>query len=81
MSKRFGNWVKFDEMVWPLDMPGLEWALRYDTPTKQELLAAASVLAAYKAAIYSTQKKRNFVFKELQKHSVEREKGLKNDEN
>lgn len=70
-SKRFGSYVKFDEMVWPLPGPDLEWALRYGNPTREQILHAASILEAYQQTITDTQKKRNFVFGELQKHFYE----------
>lgn len=42
------------ETVWPL-LPHLhrdvEWLLRYGTPTRSDMLAAASVIAAYRALI------------------------------
>lgn len=40
------------ETSWP--MPGatdLEWVLRYGTPTRQDLLGAADIIAAYRALI------------------------------
>jgi len=39
----------------------LEWRLRYDVPSREDLLMAASYLAAYNSLIYTTQKNRNYV--------------------
>lgn len=40
------------ETAWPLipdDDHGLEWTLRYGTPTRSDMLCAAEVIAAYRA--------------------------------
>lgn len=69
--KRFGRFVRIDnDMTWPRPdikehNDSLEYILRYKNPTKEDLLVAASVIAAYKALIYSTQKHRNYVCKIL----------------
>lgn len=50
-SRHNDRWMYTDETVWP--RPGyandLEHALRYGQPTRSDLLAAASILAAYTA--------------------------------
>lgn len=49
-------------MNWPADnseMGVLEWTLRYSKPTTQDLLVAASVVAAYRNLIDLPQKRRN----------------------
>jgi hypothetical protein len=60
----------FDEMTWPC--PGdrlnrLQWVLRYGTPTKEDLLLAASVLSAYHQMVWDPLAKRQKVIAELRK--------------
>lgn len=62
--KRYGRWARFDEMTWPLpevEEDGVEWRLRYGTPTREDLLVAASYMHAYSSLVCSTQKERNKV--------------------
>lgn len=61
--------IRFDQMTWPKPLPDLEWVLRYGTPTKTELLNAASILAAYKALLFKSQKDRNHICKVLKENS------------
>jgi len=52
-------YVKPDtETVWPNpnDPREIEWKLRYDTPTKEELLIAASYIQAYKSLFNKKEK-------------------------
>jgi len=62
--------VHFDEMTWPRaledDNDSVQWRLRYGIPTKEDLLFAASVMAAYTALVYKKQKDRNAICKVLQ---------------
>ena len=68
-SKRFGKYIRIDhEMTWPapdLDDANehecLEWRLRYGKPLREDLLMAASFIAAYNSLVYSTHKKRNYI--------------------
>lgn len=55
------SWVRFDGMTWPnpLDPNEVESVLRYGTPTREQILTAASFMAAYRALVYETQEKRN----------------------
>jgi hypothetical protein len=48
-------------MAWPNpDDPGeVQWRLRYSTPTRSDLLFAASVLAAYSQLVEDSQRVRN----------------------
>ena len=70
-SKRYGNFVRFDEMTWPLIPTDLEWVLRYGVPTKENLLMAASILNAYRASLHLSQKRRNQIFNRLVVHYKE----------
>lgn len=48
--------VYFDDMVWPKPdkgMDDLDWKLRYGNPSREELLAAASIVSAYSSLISS----------------------------
>jgi hypothetical protein len=38
-----------DGTVWPVNVENIEWQLRYGTPSRSDLLIAASVLNAYTA--------------------------------
>lgn len=42
-------WLRFEGMTWPnpQDPDDVQWRLRYGEPTRADLLAAASVMAAY----------------------------------
>lgn len=61
--KKHGRWGRFGGMTWPLperdEDDSVEWRLRYGTPTKEDLLVAASYMHAYTALIFKTQKARN----------------------
>jgi hypothetical protein len=60
------KYVRFDGMVWsvPSDaMSDLNWKLRYGTPTKRDLLAAAGVLSDYAALIARTRDERQVIVK------------------
>jgi hypothetical protein len=64
------KWVKIENSgIWPVDSEEItvQWSLRYGNPSKSELLRAAEILSAYKSLIFSTQKRRNRVCKELRK--------------
>lgn len=54
------SYIVFDDegCTWPnpLDPSEIEWKLRYGTPTRAELLQAASFLSAYKHLFTTTQK-------------------------
>lgn len=60
----------FSGQAWPV--PGdrctdLQWQLRYGTLTKQDLLLAASYLAAFEQLVALPQRERNDVVRELRK--------------
>lgn len=60
------RWAAFDGMIWPIPDRGaaeLEWRLRYGlgTPDRSDLLAAASIVAAYAQMVRDPQSKRNAV--------------------
>jgi hypothetical protein len=59
--------VLSDKTVWPLVTNTLEWELRYGKPTYEQLLMACSIVSAYKTLINATQKRREFVIRELKK--------------
>lgn len=44
MRRRVGSEMSFPD---PRDCAALEWTLRYGTPTRSDLLEAASVIGAY----------------------------------
>lgn len=59
-----------DDSVWPRAggdrMESLEWALRYGEPSRQDMLLAASVLAAYRQMVLvDTEKRRVEVVRAL----------------
>lgn len=55
----------FDGMTWPMPFTELEWTLRYGTPTRGQLLRAASILAAYDEIVRSPERKRRYVVRNL----------------
>ena len=63
--------VRFGEMNWPLPGthkdPSLEWTLRYGTPSRSDLLVAASIIGAYEELIDCPETKRRYVVRELRK--------------
>ena len=68
-----GIFLSFDGMCWPtagVACADLEWVLRYGEPTKQELLCAASVLAAYRQMVYDGREKRQRVIHMLKKYGT-----------
>lgn len=63
-----GAYASFDTMVWPCPgtrMGDVNWTLRYGTPTKRDLLYAASIIEAYAQMIGDPEKKRRGVIKQL----------------
>lgn len=66
-----GFYLLFDDMCWPTAGAAcgdLEWTLRYGEPTRQQLLCAASVLAAYRQMVYDSREKRQRVIHMLKKY-------------
>lgn len=55
------TYLHFDRMTWPNphDPQRVEWTLRYGTPDRAQLLAAASMIAAYKQLVFDSQRARN----------------------
>lgn len=47
-------YLHFDEMCWPRpdDFAEIEWTLRYGTPSRSDILVAASYISAYKQLVY-----------------------------
>lgn len=65
-----GSVARFDGMSWPV--PGerldeVEHALRYGTPSRSEMLLAASVLEAYRQMVTDPRTKREHVIRTLRK--------------
>jgi hypothetical protein len=64
--RRFGSYVRFPEMTWPMagDRLGeLQWTLSYGKPTQSDLSAAASILGAYRQMVWDPDKKRREVIR------------------
>jgi hypothetical protein len=66
------KWLRFDGMTFPFDDEdesdeSVEWRLRYSTPSKKDLMAAASIMSAYNALIFKTQKERNHACEQIKK--------------
>ena len=55
------TFLHFDGMSWPNpnDPAEVEWTLRYGTPTRAQLLVAASFIGAYKQLVDDSQRIRN----------------------
>lgn len=55
------TYLHFDGMAWPdpADPREVEWTLRYGTPTREQVLVAASFIAAYKQLVADPQRARN----------------------
>lgn len=66
----------FDGMCFP--QPGqklsdIEWQLRYGTPTKEQLMVAASVISAYSGLVLlKTGKQRDYIVKNLRRGAEQR---------
>lgn len=61
-------WLNFGEMAWPAPgerMDEIEHALRYGTPSRKDVLAAASIIAAYRELVNAPRKKRDHVVRKL----------------
>lgn len=68
MEARTKGWVNFDGMAWNVPdatQGDLEWRLRYGTPTKPDLLRAASILAAYEELVTCNRRKRDYVVRNI----------------
>ena len=62
------SFASFDGMTWELPgeyMSDVEYALRWGTPTKQQLLYAAGVISAYRQMIIDPETKRRKVIQAL----------------
>lgn len=62
------NWARFDTMAWPrpdVAMAEIEWRLRHGTPSKADIMAAASVISAYRQMVFDPEKKRRVVIRHL----------------
>ena len=55
------SFLRFEGMTWPNpdDPKGVQWRLRYGTPSREDLLVAASTMHAYAHLISLTQRERN----------------------
>jgi hypothetical protein len=69
--RRVGNcYSAFDDMCWPIpsnELDGLEWRLRYSSPTKSDLLVAASVISAYRDLVGKPRRLREKVVKNIRR--------------
>lgn len=66
-------YAKIGEMVWPCpgrELDDVEYSLRHGTPTRSQLMVAASVMAAYRQMILDTAKKRAYVVRSLRVESL-----------
>ena len=68
----------FDEMSWPFpqcEQDGLQWRLRYapETITRSDKLTIASIMCAYSALIFKTQKDRNYICNKIKQAMDEAE--------
>lgn len=64
------SYASFDGMIWTLPgehMSEVEHALRYGTPTKQQLLYAAGVIEAYRQMVWDPETKRRRVVRNLRR--------------
>lgn len=54
-------YLHFGGMAWPnpADPNDIEWTLRYGEPTREQLMVAASMVAAYKQLVADPQRTRN----------------------
>lgn len=70
-TKRYGNYLNFDGMTWPLPVPdgesSVQWKLRNQPGllTPKDAIFAASVMAAYAALVFKTTKERDKIVKNL----------------
>ena len=55
----------------PADPNEVQWRLRYGTPTREDMMAAASVMSAYAALVYMPGRVRDGVIRDLRKASEE----------
>lgn len=66
-------WCRFDGMTWPCvneAVSELDWRLRYlphEQLTRNDIIAAASIISAYIALVGKTQTKRNYICSRIQK--------------
>ena len=54
------SWPAVDE-----GLDSLEWRLRYSTPGPHDCVVAASIVAAYRALVTATRRKREYVVRSL----------------
>ncbi len=59
------SYAHFDGMAWPLPDCDVEWFLRYGEPTRQQMLHAASIVAAYNELIGCPETKRRKVIRQV----------------
>lgn len=68
ITKRTVHW---DGMCWPRYLENeddsVQWRIRYNSETKEDLLYAASVMAAYSALVGVTEKRRREIISTLRK--------------
>ena len=59
---------KIDCMTWPcpgVELSGVEWRIRHSTPSRSDMMVAASVMAAYRQMIEDPAHKRQMIVREL----------------
>lgn len=70
MTEKTNFYRSFDGMCWPAPsekMGEISWRATHGTPTRTDLLVAASVMNAYQELIGMSAKRRDKIIKELRK--------------
>lgn len=62
-----GHYAFFGGTTWPLPDGEISWLLRYGTPTRGDLLLAASVISAYSALIKMPERRRRPIIATLRR--------------
>jgi hypothetical protein len=74
-GKRYGRYVRWEGMTWPLHVEqgddSVQWRLRYGTPSREDILFAASVMSAYASLIIATEAHRREVVAEIRAASTQ----------
>lgn len=66
------QYARFDDMAWPLDTDhSLVWELRNGSPTREQILSAASILSAYDALIRKTVRQRDYIVRNIKQQFPE----------
>ena len=65
-----GSWLRLpDGTTWPnpADPNEVEWRLRYGNPTREDILAAASVMNAYGHLVFAPERRRREVVRMIRR--------------